>query len=231
MSGPYLKSRDRVPPNGFQYLQVQTGWKSWDANPNTASDFNLLCQLLQQHRLANPQYKLPTDLTAIQNEVDTVNALRCLGMRGGDYYVQEGVAAPFQPALSAITDKLRAAVEGVKKVSSGAAVLLDWEESGDPPVSSEVSASRAEICATCPKNGKGDFTHYFTIPLSQLIRTSLNRLADLNLSTPSDDKINVCEACLCPLKLKVHTPMKHILEHTSGEVKAELDPRCWILKG
>jgi len=40
----------------------------------------------------------------------------------------------------------------------------------------------------------------------------------------------VCEACLCPMKAKVHVPIHHIKKHMKPEVQAKLDLRCWITK-
>ena len=53
------------------------------------------------------------------------------------------------------------------------------------------------------------------------------------LATPHDDAILCCEVCLCPLHLKVHTPVKFLKAHTSPEVLAELRDKgrdCWVVK-
>jgi hypothetical protein len=73
-------------------------------------------------------------------------------------------------------------------------------------------------------------------------------LQDRKLSTPYDDRLNVCKVCLCPLKLKVHTPLKYISAHMNEAVLADLmkvgqpdkelerlgqkneDPKCWIVE-
>ena len=91
--------------------------------------------------------------------------------------------------------------------------------------------SRAAICATCPRNDGGDFTAYFTKPIADRIRTQLEIRGDLQLRTSHDEKLTVCSACDCPLKLKVWVPIEHIMLHTADDVRAKLDPRCWILKG
>jgi len=49
--------------------------------------------------------------------------------------------------------------------------------------------------------------------------------------TSLDSHLKTCVACDCHLPLKVHTPMKHILDNTSPEVMEKLDRRCWILHG
>ena len=108
--------------------------------------------------------------------------------------------------------------------------MLDWLGSGGKAVDPALAEKRAGICADCPQNGADDWKTYFTQPIADKIRTQLEIKADLQLRTTYDDRLRVCSACDCPLKLKVHTPMEHILAHTSEDTKTRLDPRCWILK-
>lgn len=226
-----LKSRTQCPPNGFIYVQRETGWRgeSWE--------FNTLCRQVQQHRQANTRLRLNTNIAAIEVEVDEQNAERVMHMNGAESYIMAGGASfPKASALPTLAAKLHGAVEGVKKIAAGAQVLLDWEESGEPPVDSETAIARAMCCTVradgkgCPLNGSGGITDYFTKPASEWIRKRYERLKELKLTTPFDDKLNVCEACLCPLKLKVHTPMKFITPHLTEKIVKELDPQCWILK-
>lgn len=222
-----------MPPNGILFEQKETGWKSWIANPISQWDFYLCCKALMAHRLANPDvvktYGLSTNWDTIVQEVDETNALRILGMNGAESYIQQS-GSPNSPKISPPwdRDKLAGAVGVVKKLSNGSKVLLEWEESGLPPVSTEVSENRSKICSKCPLNGKGDITRWFTVPLSELIRRQIGKLNDLNLSTKYDSLLGVCEACLCPLKLKVHAPKELIRKHTSSEMMADLHPDCWI---
>ena len=116
-------------------------------------------------------------------------------------------------------------------MAAGAALLMDWEQSKQPPVGPEVSAARAAVCVQCPKNTPGDFTSWFTKPVAEMLRSKLARLHAMNLTTPDDDRLHVCEVCLCPLKLKVHTPLDLIEKHMKPATKAELPPACWILAG
>jgi hypothetical protein len=218
-------------PNGYLYVQRETGFDVSKVIPHQISDFNAVCQAIRQHRISNPQFKLNTSLPAIEAEVEAVNVARIAAMPGGrDTYLMEvGSAQPssFSPApvhsLQNLAAKARA-------VSTGAKTILDFEESGDSPVVNELATKRAEICATCPQNESGDFTRFFTIPIAERIKAQLERAHEMKLTTPFDNQLNVCGACLCPLKLKVHFPLAFILKHMSEDVKAKLDRRCWILK-
>ena len=73
-------------------------------------------------------------------------------------------------------------------------------------------------------------TSYFTEEISEQIRRQIAIREDMELETPSDEKLGICSGCSCPLKLKVWTEMTHIQNHMTPETKAQLDPRCWITK-
>lgn len=207
---------------GWKFRQVQTGWE----NPLAMVSFTESVKEIIKHRKANPaitaKHKLATDFEDVANELEDFTRKR-LGMPAKG-------AGPFpKPPAKALPPSVALAVGGVKKLASGAALLLDWEQSGEPPVAPEVSEARATICAQCPKNSPGDFTSWFTKPVSEMLRAKLARLHSMNLTTTNDAKINVCDVCLCPLKLKVHTPLPLILRHLKPETRAELPSHCWIL--
>lgn len=177
-----------------------------------------------KHRLANPaitaRFKLATDVSSVSAELEKFTATR-LGL-------PDPKPLP-PPELPSLSGAVVGAVDGIRKLAAGAALLMDWEESGAAPVPSALANSRAAICATCPKNDPEGLSKFFTVPVADPIRKRLERLHAMNLSTPSDDKLHVCAACLCPLKLKVHTPLDLILKRLKPKFKAELDPKCWIL--
>jgi hypothetical protein len=224
-----LASRTKAPPGGFIYRQKETNWESWKVDAVSQWDFARLCQALRQHRLANPQYKLNTNLGLIENEVDAANAARVAAMPNTEsYVVNDPAPMSFPQAPSPILQRVVAAA---KKVNAGAGIVLAFEKSGDAPVSKEHAEARALVCVTCPKNGKGDLSRFFTVPAAELMRKHLERLHDLELSTSLDDKLGVCEGCACVLKLKVHFPMKYVLESLTPEIEKDLqkeNPVCWI---
>jgi hypothetical protein len=218
-----LKSRDRFPPGGFSYLQPETQWRA----PNGAS-FETVVAALIQHRIGNPYlvttHGWPTDLDSVRNQVDSYNAQICKQLGYTEYILEGPPDAPVPKTTPLpIHQKPGAA-------AAGGSTLVEWIASGAEAVPREVALKRAEICATCPKNGKGDFTRYFTIPVSEAIRHELNRKNEWKLQTPYDDQLKICEACLCPIPLKIHVPLKNIMPHMDTETISRLDPRCWITK-
>jgi hypothetical protein len=65
---------------------------------------------------------------------------------------------------------------------------------------------------------------------SEAIRKQLEKVQDRKLSTPYDDKLNVCMVCFCPMKLKVHVPIASINHEMTDETRAALSAvePCWI---
>lgn len=230
---PHLKSRTAHPPHSFRFLQPETGQAS-----EFVGSFNFVVEQVVRLRKANPflceRHGWSTDVVAVENEVDAYNTARCIAGGWKDFVVMDdGNPAPLyvMPAQKKTMGVLRSAVAGGSKVAAGVAILLDWLGNSGKPVAQEIADRRAGICAECPKNGNGGITSYFTQPIADKIKTQMEIRGELQLRTPHDEKLGVCEACLCPLKLKCWTPMEHIIVHTSDEVKKDLHPCCWILLG
>ena len=234
-----LANRNNGIPNGFLYHQRETNWSNWQAQPQTMWDFKLLCKEIQKHRQLNPRFRLNTDLVAIANEVDRVNAERMAMIPNAQtYYIDDASPAlpmnsdsPPNPQVPPPSSSLLdAAGAALAKMASGVGVLYDWLGSGGTPVDNATAEARAQICAVCPRNGKGGLSRFFTEPAAALITKQLEQRKDLNLSTSVDDKLGICEACGCVNKLKVHVPIEYILAKMSEQVRADLDKSCWILK-
>lgn len=226
-----MKSRNNFPPSGWLFLQPQTGWS---APPGQS--FNVVTNALIAHRKANPglvkKHNWAIDFNTVANEVDAYNEARCRA-HGWLDYVSERPSVDFhRPATLRSTlprPEPAAGASAVKRVRAGVKTLLDWLGSGGRPVSKELADVRAERCALCPLNGKGGLEHYLTVPASNAIRLQLEIKNDMSLSTPSDEKLGVCEACLCPLKLKIWCPWDHIMKQMDEETYGKLHPSCWIL--
>lgn len=227
-----LINRNRIIPFGLKFYQPETRF-----NANNAHSFNSLVDRVVAMRRANPalvvKHGWSTEWNAVADEVDAFNAAICERMGWHDFISQpgQGVApTPKFKALSPQSEKQLSAVAGkVKKVWQGVKTINDWIESGEPPVPAELSQKRAETCAACVLNGKGGLEEWFTKPAAAAIKLQFDKLAQRKLATTVDDKLNVCTACLCPLKLKVHAPMEFISPHMSEETRRALDPGCWIL--
>jgi hypothetical protein len=234
-----LKSRVHQIPHGFRFVQAEIKWDSVKVlgrQPSWERLIGALIEARQQNPAQCQKHRWSTDVVTVAEEVDAYNAKLCVD-NGWFKYVLTG-AVPVAPvpkgrAPSDSEKKQHAAVAGrIEKIWSGIRTLNEWIDSNDPPVPGDLSAARAARCASCPQNGRGDFTAWFTQPAADTIRRQIQRLAHRKLSTPHDEAIQVCEICLCPLKLKVHTPLKHIEANLKPAVLESLRQvkGCWIVR-
>lgn len=227
-----LQSRSMQIPNGMTFYVPELNWR-----PRQYSSFEGIVDALYQLILANPplQGKYPINRTEVADMVDEYNANICAQMGWSQYIAQPQPGQPVpkeSPQRQQILlQSLQNAAAKARELVAGAKSLREWVDSGEPAVPAEQSAHRAAVCADCPKNDQGDFTKWFTVPAAELVRRQMETLHERNLSTPSDDKIQMCLACDCPLKLKVHTPIAYITKALSAAARERLKggKNCWIL--
>lgn len=227
-----LNNRQLQIPFGLKFYQPETRFNSRQGSFNNIVDQVVAMRKANPALAAKHNWNLEWEMVA--DEVDAFNAAICERMGWNTFINQPGAGVAPTPkfkALSPLAEKqLSAAAEKVKKVWQGVKTLNDWIDSGTPPVAATLSQHRAEVCVACVLNGKGGLEEWFTKPAAAAIKLQISKLASRNLSTTVDDKLNVCTACLCPLKLKVHTPLPFITDHMSPATQSELDPKCWILE-
>lgn len=187
--------------------------------------FDQTVQQIITHRRNNPAivagHNLSVDPVAVGNELEAFTRQR-LG-------IPLEPTGPKQPPVRTLPESVRASVAAVGRLAEGLALLLDWLPT-HKTVSPEFATRRASICATCPKNSTRPFAKSFTKPVSEKIRKMIEAKDDLNLATPYDAELEVCEVCLCPMKLKVHVPLDEILAKTKPGTLAEFPPHCWIAR-
>lgn len=206
-------------------MQPQTGWVA--PHPIGFTHDQQVANIIK-HRLANPavvaKYHLATDFDMVSKELVKFQQVR-------------GALAPdtlpkLTPPLSSpqMSGAVAQAVAVVRKMASGAAALMEWEEAGMQHVEPEVAEHRASICVACPKNEKGKaLTDIFTIPVANMIKKKMERLEGMNLRTSHDQNLATCQACLCPMRTKVWFPEDLILKRLKPDQKQELHESCWIL--
>lgn len=210
-----LKSRTECPPGGFMFFEAQTGkhFIGWGFDPLVMEIYN--------HRAGNPRFNLSLDFDTIRNELDQANAARVLSIPGAEGYVLVDEESPPPKPLAPRFGKNAARVAG------GVVALAEWSISGKV-VKPELSEARAKICASCVMNKPGDLTDWFTEAGVKLVQAELQIRNKRQLTTSFDDQLNMCDACWCPTKLKVHCPLTIIKKHLKPEVANELAPNCWI---
>lgn len=223
-----LRDRSKHPPGGFRFYQPETNW-----TPPTWQSFHDTVVAIIDHRNRNPhQAKLhnwSTDYNAVSDELDAYNA-RIAAEMGWNHLIQgDGIPAP-PPKPTPLPPP------SGRNVAAGAKALSDWTIDGEV-VPIEIAASRAAVCSNidgkgtrCPVNIAGTLSDFFTEKAAKLIQLQFEVREARKLSTPFDSHLGLCDACGCPLKLKVHAPLRIIEKYLTGEMRAKLHPNCWILK-
>lgn len=216
-----MKNRMQSPPNGWQFTIPQIG-----VTNNQSWSFDEMLNKYLAIALANPKLKLPTDRAKAADMLDTQNAMRVLQIKGADTYVTFSGGAP--PPKMFLPRSHAASVDAGTNIASGMELLADWLGTGKKPVSKLQAEKRAVVCAGCPMNKPGDWKAIFTKPASASIRKLLSLKHDLKLETLHDSQLEICEACLCPLRLKVWCDITLIRSHTSQEQLNQFHEGCWI---
>lgn len=221
---PRLINRQKQIPNGFRFYLPALRWSS-----KPYQSFEQIVQGALGAIKANPHVAQmmgwPTDYNGVASMVDAFNAKLCQTNGWNDYITTDGgqsAAVPFPPP------NRPGIVQSFKNVVAGSSTLIDWIKSGSEAVPPELSEKRAAVCVSCPMNNPSDLTSIFTVPVSNAIRAALNSRKEMNLSTSHDEKLGVCVACSCPIRLKIHLKLNAILSKMPKESYDALVPNCWI---
>ncbi len=113
----------------------------------------------------------------------------------------------------------------------GAIAIAEFLGPSGQPVHRVQATCRARVCFACPLNLHLPLWRrmWFWLVAASAIRY-LWVARSMRLEVPGQHKLGVCGACWCPLRLKVHVPLKHILDYTEEETLEELPQECWMLK-
>lgn len=230
-----LISKSVFPPGGWWYYEAKTSWPKDAKSYFAGNTYYEVRDKMAVHRTSNPLRFTPEQCTPEACDAD-LEKFTCLRLANNPNYCSGGAAVPqggaskkgIRQTFATIRAASVGAAAAAKKVVAGAGVLLDWLGDGAKPVSQELANKRAEICSTCPQNVKTDLTSFFTVPAANMIRQQIEIRGEMKLSTPFDAKLGICQACACPLTLKPHVQLSYILKKLSPEVRAKLDPRCWM---
>lgn len=233
----HLKNRNQGIPGGVQFFQPEANWDTTKIPGLAGASFNTVKNALLGLRRGNPwltkKHQWATDDDSVGNELEHYNALRMQANPKWHHFLgADDGGASFSGPFTFPRPVPPGAVVAVKKTVAGVKVLLRWLGSSGKAVEKPLAENRAAVCLSCPKNQPGDWKSWFTEEVSREILAVFGIMQDLRLATSKDDQLGVCSACLCPLKSKVWTELRHIAAELKPEVKAKLNqesPRCWIL--
>jgi hypothetical protein len=223
-----LKRINSFPPGGFSYTQPETGVKF-----NSMVPFKERVREVLDHRTAN---NLPrAELREVELDVD---AFTCARLKNDPQWCVGGEAQKktTQPSslVGRVLEGVRSAVDQGRKLTAGAQILSDWLGDGMHPVAPELAQRRADICnkgvdgQRCPKNVKAHPLLLVTGPVSRRIQEHIAHKEGMNLSVIGEQTLGVCEVCICPMPLKVWTPLETIEKRTKPEMMEKFPAHCWI---
>ncbi len=111
-------------------------------------------------------------------------------------------------------------------------ILKDWLGDGGRPVSQELSNARAKVCVDCPYNTKIKLWERLKSAAADVVISHLEVKNGMSISVDKENELGMCRICSCVLPLKVHVPLKHIVQNTSSDtfkMFGEMKPDCWII--
>jgi len=117
----------------------------------------------------------------------------------------------------------------ISNLAAGLVILGEWLGKGGDPVKRDLAEKRSKICEKCPLNSHGKWWEKSKDAIASTIRRYIEVKNHLSIRVNNESKLFMCSACGCATMLKVHTPIKHITDHTTEEQLSKLDPGCWIL--
>lgn len=126
-------------------------------------------------------------------------------------------------------------------MADGLQILKDWLGEGAVPIPTNQAQARADVCtkgfrdkdgnpAPCPFNTAG-FKPIAAI--AEIIRQQVEKKRELKLTVVGEDSLHTCDICWCHLPLKIHVPLKYIMENTPEPMLEKFrqdQPACWIVK-
>jgi len=224
-----LRDKQRQIPNGFRFKDPAMGYDSMKVLGLHPS-FDALVRSVYQNRQGNQwqakQSGLALDAPAVAMEVEHYNAKICIE-NGWNKFVSSADISPPTPKPPALP-KAEPLPEPVSAVAAGAETLIDWLSTAREAVPHGLAEHRAFICVDCKHNSNRNWTRFFTKPLSEAIRKAIEIKKGWKLKTHLDPDLNVCQKCLCPLKLKVHVEIDSIVKHLDPKIIPTLPDYCWI---
>lgn len=239
-----LKSRSAFPPGEFQVLHPEAGMKE----PFKGS-FNEAVMFERGFRRKNPalaqKLGLPDDQTAVENWVDEFNANRCVAHGWTSFVNLDSAVSESSFAIPDAQKKTRGP-NWPKPAAGAAKAAADAYTSlfKDGPVERALAEDRAAICSQCPQNNThASLASLFTSAAASAVTSLIGMVRDMNMNTSLDSSLGICDACLCPMKAKVHVRIGTLTGSMPNDVWPKLQregdivenevrrhvERCWIL--
>lgn len=211
-----LRNFNTVPPGGWRYTQTAPNGtvKSWASMNDAWSVAKEIADFRTGNGLARATPK---------EALHDIEEATCQRLHDDPNWC---VPAQKKTMVRAAIDRLS---NSVKAVGRGKRILVDWLGTGAKPVTIGIAQRRANVCFDCEHNRDGHSFLRLTADTVRAIAEQMHEKEQLKLRVQDEEKLHACEICLCPLPLKVHVPLKTILEHTDEETLNAFPNHCWIV--
>jgi hypothetical protein len=184
-----------VPPGGWKYYQEDSGFEL------RGGDYYDLREKVRKHRQINSFIAGPDLDNEIQTQICTKlpSSARAVFCRPC-----QSLGSGHSVDLEDVRNFLQVAAQWMKKRSF---------------VSQAEADTRAEICASCPKNIAIEGCR----PCRGLIKYTLELVG--NKHTPFDEQLGACEVCGCSNQAQVHLPLEALKKGITK--KMAFPDYCW----
>jgi hypothetical protein len=215
-----LKTITSFPPGGFTYTQPESKLKFSQLIPLPDQ-----AKLVAAHRKANG-YSGAT----VSEAANDIEEWTCLRLNNDPEYCITDTQKKTAPLrfVSGLVRDVQAVASSVADAVVGARIIYEWWGEGGRPVPQELAQGRADNCIACPNN---TVERSWLSGLSETAQEHLQFRSKEKMSVKGEEKLGICVLCSCPMKLKVHTPIELIHEHTLPETIQKLDGvlgLCWV---
>lgn len=117
-------------------------------------------------------------------------------------------------------------LEKVSHIAGGAKTITEWLGEGGATVDQETAQRRTNTCLQCELNQPG--SEVFDA-VAAAIKKTVELKNDLGLTTDGIKKLETCQLCLCPLRLKIFVPISNVKRSLTPK-EFELAPaHCWMV--
>lgn len=119
---------------------------------------------------------------------------------------------------------------------SGLELLRDWLGDSGLPVTPMVAEFRSHRCVSgnggqpCPRNVEPNWWDKVKSEIALWIRKEIEVKEGMKLRVEHEDKVHMCSACGCCLKLKIWTPAVHLKAHITQKQIDKTPSYCWLRK-
>lgn len=228
-----LRNISTFPPGGFLYKQKETGFK-----PTPMMPFPTVIAEVLGHRRGNNL------AGATREEVERdVHEFNCQRLGNDPRWCESNVKKNSNPdtrilqaSPAHVKNLVARVVSAIEAIGSGTKILSEWVGDGLRPVPHGRAQSRSDVCTKgnlghpCPFNKVSTGARAAAAAVGAKIKEQMEIKGQLTEKIQGEENLHSCEVCWCHLPLKIHVPIKTILDRTPDAMMNKFPDFCWIVQ-